>query len=96
MKYGPLGFPIVPHKDVALSHHVEVGPFPSNSGLPSVPGPFLGAGEDLGRPREVVDVFKANIVDFTCVILQVQGNIAYPLGLDDPPNSVDFCIVPLI
>ena len=30
MKYGPLIFPVVPHKDGALAHHLEVGPLLEN------------------------------------------------------------------
>ena len=32
---------------------------------------------------------------FTCVVFQVQDDGAYPLGIDDPPNAIGFCIVPL-
>ena len=96
MKDGPLGFKIVPHKDRAFYCHLEVGPLPSNFIFPSVPGPFLRDDEEFGRPREVVEHFKNDIIDFTCVIFQIQGGGLYKLGLDDPPNTVDFCITPPI
>ena len=40
-------------------------------------------------------MFKNKSVEFTCVILQFQGDGAYPLGLDDPLDVIDFCIIPL-
>ena len=82
-------FLVVTHKYGALSHHLDVVPFPSNFSLPS-------AGEDLGRPREVLDVFKTDIVDLTCFIFHVQGYGAYPLGVFDPPDAIYLCIFPLI
>ena len=94
MKDGPLGFPVLPHKDGELSHHLEVGPFSVNLGLPSVTGPFLGADEELGRPREVVHIFEIDIMNFSCVVFHVQDNFYCPLGFDDTPNAVYFCIVP--
>ena len=56
MKDGPLVFTIITHKDRAFVHHLEVGLFPYDFILPSAPGPFLRADEELGCPREVVDV----------------------------------------
>ena len=53
------------------------------------------ADEELGRPSKVVDVFLTDVVDFTCFIFQVQGDGAYPLGINDPPDSVDVCITHL-
>ena len=50
--------------------------------------------EELRRSREVVELFKNNIVKFTCIVLQVQDNGAYPIGIDEPPNAIDFCITP--
>ena len=94
MKDGPLVFPVFSHKDRAFSHHLEVGPFPSDFIFSSVPGPFLRSDEELGRSREAVDLFKSKVVKLTCVILQVQYDATYPLGLDYPPNSIDFCIFP--
>ena len=32
-------------------------------------------------------------MNFTHVIFQVQDYGAYPLGINDPPNSIDFCII---
>ena len=49
--------------------------------------------EEIGRSREVVDLLKSKVVNFICVVLQVQDGGAYPLGIYDPPDSIDFCIV---
>ena len=57
-KYGNLVFTIVPHGYGAFAHHLEVGPFPYNFILSSVPGPFLRDDEKIGRSREVVEVLK--------------------------------------
>ena len=61
-----------------------------------MPRPFLRDDGELGCSREVVDVFKDNIVKFNCVVFQVQGFGACPLGLDDTPDDIDFCISPLL
>ena len=93
MNYGSLWFPIVTHKDRPFSHHLEVGPFPSDSVLSSVLFPFLMVDEDLGRSGEVVDLFESKVWGFTRFIFQVQDNSAYPLGINGLPNSIDFCVV---
>ena len=49
--------------------------------------------EDLGLSGKVVDLFEGNVANFTRVIFQVQDDGAYPLGLNDPPNDIGFCIV---
>ena len=94
MKDGPLLFPVVPHEDRAFSHQLEVVPFPSDFVLSSVLGPFLRAGEERGCSSKVVYLFKSKVVEFTCVDFQVQENGAYPLCFYDPPNDIDFCIIP--
>ena len=33
-------------------------------------------------------------MNFTYVVFQVQDDGAYPLGLDDPPDSIDSRIIP--
>ena len=76
MTFGPLWFTVVPHEDRAFSHHLEVGPFSSDFILYYDPGPFLRTNEELGRSREVLDLFKSKVVLFTCSILQVQDNDA--------------------
>ena len=91
-----MGFPIVLHKDGAFVHHIEVGPFPSNFVFPYVPVPFLMADEHLRHSRELVDVFKNDIVDFTCFEFQAQVDSAYPLDIDDTTNSIDFYIFHLL
>ena len=87
--------PVVPHEYKAFSHNLEVGPFPSYFVFPSVPGPFWRADKKLGSSREVVDLFKDNIANFTCVIFQVQDCVTYPLGIDEPPDAIGFYISPL-
>ena len=92
MKDGPFLFPVIPHKGRAFSHHLDVGPFPSDFFFSSVLGPFMRADENLGRSREVLDLFESKVVNFTRVILQVQENSAYSLGINDPNNDIDLCI----
>ena len=48
MKDGPLGCPVVPKKDGALTYNLGVVTFPDNFRFPSVPDPFMRADEDLG------------------------------------------------
>ena len=68
MKDSTLGFTVLPHKDGAFTHHLEVGPFPSDFISPSVQVLFLRVDEEIGRPREVVDVLKLEIFYFISVI----------------------------
>ena len=96
IKYGPFVFTVVPHKYVALFHHLEVGPFPENLGFPSIPGPFMRDDEYVGCPREVLDTLEIYVVDFSHVTIQVQYNGAYPLGFYYPPGAIEFSIVPWI
>ena len=93
MKDGTLGFPVGPHEEKVFPHNLEVGPILSDFIFPSAPGQFLRAGEELGSSREVTD--KKKIVEFNFFIFQVQNDGAYPLGIDDPPNVIDFYIFPL-
>ena len=58
MKDGPLGFPVVPQKDGLFARQLEVGPFPSDFVLPSVPVLFWRADEYRRCSREVVDLRK--------------------------------------
>ena len=90
-----MAFPVVLHEYRAFAHHLEVGPFPSDYFFLSVPGPFFRNDEELGLSREVVYLFKNNILQFTCFILHVQDCGYYPLGLDEPPDYIEFCVVPL-
>ena len=53
----------------------------------------MRADEELGISREVVDLFKNNIVKFACVVLQIQNRYENPLGLDDTPYDIDLCII---
>ena len=55
VKDGRLWFNVVPHKDEVFAYNLEVGTFPSHFILPSVPGQFLRADEELRRLRKVVD-----------------------------------------
>ena len=56
----------------------------------------MSSNKELGSSKELVDMFKFNVVNFTCVIIQVQEKDAYPLELDETPNTIDFYIVPFI
>ena len=95
MKDGPLWFPVVLNKNIAFSHHLEVGISPSNFIFVSVPGPFLRADEELGRSREVVDLFKSKIVNFTCAVFQVHDEGTYiPLGLMIYPIPLTYVLSP--
>ena len=96
MRYGPLGFIIVTHKDEALSHHLEVGPFPDNFGFTSIPGKFLRYHEALGHPRKVVDIFEIDIVNFSCIFFQAHYDVAYTIGFGDPPDAAKLCISPRV
>ena len=78
--------------DRAFAHHLEVGNFPSDFVFSSVLGPFLRAEEELGHSRKVVERFEGKVVNFTCVIFQIQDNSAYPLGLYEPSNAIEFYI----
>ena len=95
MKYDPLVFPIVPPRDGAFSHHLEVGTFPSEFISPSISGPFLRDYDYLGCPREVVDFFKTDIVDFAYVLFQFQCYCAHPLGLYEIPILLTYELSPL-
>ena len=89
-------FPVVTHKDISLAHHLKAGPFPSNFSFSSFLGLFLRDDEDLGCPREVVDVFKSEIVYFTFVVFWVHDDGSCPLGLDELFYAIEFCNVPII
>ena len=93
MKDGPLLFPVVPHKDIAFANHLEVGPFPFEFSISYVLGLCIRYNEDLGRSREVLDLFESKFVNFNRVIFQVQDNGVYPNGITELPNTIDFCIV---
>ena len=56
----------------------------------------MRADEELGRSREVVDLFKNIFLVFTYFVFQVQDNGAYLLVLDDIYNSIYFSIFSLI
>ena len=92
MNAGNLLFTVVPQKYRSFSHHLEVGPFPSKFFFSSILDPFLRYDEELGGPREVVDILKIDIVEFICDIFQVQVKSSHPLDIGDPPDAIDFCI----
>ena len=94
MKYGLFLFTVVPHKYRAFSHHLEVGPLPSEFILSSIPGPFMRADDDIGCSREFLYLFKSKVVRLNRVVFQVQDGGAYPLGLSDPPNAIGLYVVP--
>ena len=58
MKDGTLVLPVVPYEDGSFDYHLEIGTLPSEFIFPSVTGPFLRSDEDLGYPKEVVDILK--------------------------------------
>ena len=76
-----LWFPVVTHEDIAFFDHVDAGPFPSDFVFSSILDPFLRSDEELGHSGRVVELFEIKVVNLTRVILQVQYNGAYPLGL---------------
>ena len=51
-------FIVVPNKEGAHTHHLEVGPLPSEFFFTSVPGPFFSADEEIGHSRKLIEVFK--------------------------------------
>ena len=58
-------------------------------------GPFLRSDEELGRSREVVDLFKSKIVNFTCAVFQVHDEGTYiPLGLMIYPIPLTYVLSP--
>ena len=75
-------------------HNLEVGILPSYFLFSFVLGPFMRTDGELGSSREVIYLFRSKVVEFTCVDFQVQENGAYPLCFYDPPNDIDFCIIP--
>ena len=79
-----LRFPVVPHKYGAFAHHLETGHSPSDLSLPSVPGPFLRYDEEIGRPREIVDVFKTDNVDLSVSSSRSRATVPTSLGLMIP------------
>ena len=81
MKYGPLGFPIVPHKYGELDHNLDVGPFRDNFSPPSVLGLFLSDHKKLGCPMEIVENFEIEIVNLDCIVFQVHHDGDYPSGV---------------
>ena len=84
MNDGPLRFSVIPNKDEACLHPLELGSFPVNYGLPSVLGPFLRAGEELGCPREVVDIFDIEIINFYVLYYRSRTIVPIPRGLMIP------------
>ena len=68
IKDGLLWFSVVPHKNEAFFHYLEVGIFHSNFIFPYVLGPLFRSDEDLGRSKELVYLFKYNILKFNYVI----------------------------
>ena len=68
MKDGSLLFSIVPNKYGALAHHLEVGPLPANSLFHYLLGPFMRSDEELGRSREVIDIFEVEIVNLPYIL----------------------------
>ena len=66
-----MGFTVVPRKDVSLYHHLKVGPFTTNLCFSSYLRRFMGTDDELVRPRELVDIFEIQIMNFACILFQV-------------------------
>ena len=49
--------------------------------------------EDLGRSGYVLELFESKVVNFNRTLFQVYDYGAYPLWINDIPNSIDLCIV---
>ena len=81
MEDGPLRFPIVTHKDVALAHHLEVGHSLSNLRFLFVPSPFLNYDEEIGRPREVVDILITRLLILPVSSSRSRSMVPIPLVL---------------
>ena len=73
-----------------------IGPLSSDFIFSSILGLLLRADEELGRSREVVDLFKSKVVKFTCVVFQVHDDGDYPLGIDETPDAIVLCIDPFL
>ena len=93
MKDVPVWFLVVLHRNREFSHHLEVGPFPYDFVFSAILDTFLRDDEELGSSGGVVELFESKLVNFTRVIFQFQDDGAYPLGINDLPNSIDFCTV---
>ena len=78
-----------------LSHHLEVSPFSDNFGFLSVPGPFLRSDEELGRPREIVDIFEIEIVDFPVFYSRSRTIVTIPWGLVSPVMPFTYVSSPI-
>ena len=81
---------VVPHKDRAFPLHLELGPSPSDFVLSSVLGPFLGGDEELGRSRELVDLFESKVVNFPMSSSRSRKTLLIPLGLLIPPMPLAY------
>ena len=57
----------------------------------------MSSDEEFECPRDVVENFETDIVNFSCIVFQVQDDDAYTLGFIDPPPppyAIDFCRAP--
>ena len=88
MKDSQLRCTNVTHYDGSFPHNFQVGPSLTNFFFPSVMGPFLRYDEDLGCPREVVEMSEFHFMYIACIILQVQDNGAYCLGFYETLGGV--------
>ena len=71
----PLGFSIVSDQYGAFPQYLEVGTFMSDfTTPPPVRGLCLWADEELRCAGEVVDVVKGEGMNFSCVVLHIQGD----------------------
>ena len=70
----PLVFSIVPDQYGAFTHYLEVGPFMYNFIFPTVRGPCLWSDEEIMCAGEVVYVVEGEVMDLSCIVLQIQGD----------------------
>ena len=92
MKDGTLGFPIVPHRDGALAHNLEVGNFPYNF---TYPFPFLRDYEELGSHREVVENLKIILWVLYYSSSRSSAMVPIPRDIIIPPMTFASMLTPL-
>ena len=88
-------FLVVTHKYGVLVHHIEIGPFTSNFGLPSSPSPSLKDNEEIRIPREVVDTFNNWIVNLTVLSSRPRVMVTFYSSLTNIPIPLTSVLPPL-
>ena len=95
MNDGTLGFTVVPHKDIELSHHLEVDTLPSDLSSTSYPGLFLRSDETIGRPRKLVRIKKLILWILSVSSSRSREMVPIPLGFMIPLISLTYVSSPL-